>query len=362
MLGMIASIARTAANPRVAWQQADGDIVAAGMNCDRGRAVITIANLLSPAATRAHRTRMLIPALEAVLDDPAEQVRAMLPPAIVRAYLADNDAAVHLAERWLDRATDDGLRAPDLERLAWQLILTSPSQGVRLIRRMLISAHDGVRTRAGQLAALISLRQPDSMSDGGAATAESLLHTALQNTAARKGVATLLAELIDELSENTSNADAADRPVRPDQHLLIALLDDNDSEVRSAALLFAYNLTQPLDQYRNLLAATGASQAFRDYPGAFLHALNEQAGDLPTEALDLCERWFADNIETISDIRTAAAGDAYQVTDIVLSIHARTAVGSTERTRCLDLLDRLIEAGAVEANKKADDAAYATDL
>jgi hypothetical protein len=363
VLAMIASIARTAANPpREAWQQADGDIVAAGMNGDRGRAVITIADLLSPAATRAHRTRMLVPALEAVLDDPAEQVRAMLPPAIVRTYLADKDAAGHLAERWLDRATDEGLHAPELERLAWQLTLTRPSQGVRLIRRMLISVHADVRTRAGQLAALISLRQPDSLSDGGTATGESLLHTALQNTAARKGVAALLAELVDELSENPSQADGAARPVRPDKHLLIALLDDTDSEVRSAALRFADNLAQPLDQYRDLLAATGASQAFREHPGAVLHALSEQAGDLPTEALDLCERWFADNTETISDIRTAAAGDAYSVTDIVLSIHVRTAVGSAERTRCLDLLDRLIEAGAAEANKKADDAAYAEDL
>jgi hypothetical protein len=364
ILGMIASIARTAADPpRVAWQQAGGDIVAAGMNCDRGRAVITIANLLSPAATRAHRTRILVPTLEAVLDDPAEQVRAMLPPAIVRTYLADKDAAVHLAERWLARATDEGLRAPDLERLAWQLTLTRPSQGVLLIRLMLISAHDDVRTRAGQLAALVSLRQPDSMSDGGTATAESLLRTALQNTAARKGVAALLAELVDELSDNTSQASGAGTPVRPDRHLLIALLDDDDSEVRSAALQFAHNLTQPVDRYRNLLAATGASQAFREDPGTVLHALSEQAGDLPTtEALDLCERWFADNIGTISDIRTAAAGDAYHVTDIVLSIHARTAVGSAERSRCLDLLDRLIEAGAAEANKKADDAAYAQDL
>ena len=364
ILGMIASIARTAANPpRVAWQLSGGDIVAAGMNCDRGRAVITIANLLSPAATRAHRTRMLVPALEAVLDDPAEQVRAMVPPAIVRTYLADKEAAVHLAERWLARVTDDGLHAPDLERLAWQLILTRPSQGVLLIRLMLISAHDDVRTRAGQLAALISLRQPDSLSDGGTVTAESLLHSALQNTAGRKGVAALLAELVDELSDNTSQADGADTPVRPDQHLLIALLDDNDSEVRSAALRFAHNLTQSVDQYRNLLAATGASQAFREDPGAVLHALSDdQASDLPTEALDLCERWFTDNIGTIGDIRTAAAGDAYHVTDIVLSIHARAAVGSAERTRCLDLLDRLIEAGAAEANKKADDAAYAQDL
>lgn len=363
VIEMIASIARTAANPpRAAWQQDGGNITAAGMNCDRGRAVITIGDLLSPAATRAHRTRMLVPALEAVLNDPAEQVRAMLPPAIVRTYLADKDAAAHLAERWLDKATDEVLHAPELERLAWQLTITRPSQGVRLIRRMLISAHDDVQTRAGQLAALISLRQPDSLSDGGTATAESLLHTALQHATARKGVAALLAELVDELTENTSQADGSNRPGRPDQHLLIALLDDNDSEVRSAALQFAHNLTQPLDQYRNLLAATGASQAFREHPGPVLHTVSQQPGDLPAAALDLCEQWFAANTETISDIRTAAAGDAYYVTDIVLSIHARTAVGSAERARCLDLLDRLIEAGAAEANKKADDAAYAQDL
>lgn len=65
---------------------------------------------------------------------------------------------------------------------------------------------------------------------------------------------------------------------------------------------------------------------------------------------------------TVGDIRTAAAGDAYHVTDIVLSIHGRTAIGSADRSRCLDLLDRLIEAGAVEANKKADEAAYAQGL
>ena len=49
VVGMIASIARTAADPpREAWQQAGGDIVTAGMNCDRGRAVITIAMTSSP--------------------------------------------------------------------------------------------------------------------------------------------------------------------------------------------------------------------------------------------------------------------------------------------------------------------------
>jgi hypothetical protein len=363
VLHMVTAVAQTAADPpRETWQQGGGDIVSAGMNCDRGRAVTTIAGLLSPAATRARRASILLPALEAVLDDAADQVRVMLPPAIVRAYLADKGAAIHLAQRWLDRTTDEGLQAPELERLAWQITLTRPSLGVRLIRRMLTSVHDDTRTRAGLLAALISLRQPDSQPDSGMATAESLLRTAFQNTAARKGVAMLLAQLVDELPETSNQAGGTNSGGHPDQHMLVGLLDDSDSEVRTAALGFAHNLTQPFGRYRNLLAATATSQAFREHPGSLLYALSEQAGDLPTETLELCEHWFSNNAETAGDIRTAAAGDAYFVTDIVLSIHARAAVGSAERTRSLDLLDRLIEAGAAEANKKVDDAAYAQDI
>jgi len=39
---------------------------------------------------------------------------------------------------------------------------------------------------------------------------------------------------------------------------------------------------------------------------------------------------------------------------IVLAIHARATVGSTERLQCLTLIDRLIEAGATDADEKAD--------
>jgi hypothetical protein len=263
-------------------------MVAAGANCDRGRAVVVISDLLSPAATRSHRASILLPALEAVLDDPAERVRVMLPPAIVRIYPVDRGAAAHLAERWLDRTTDEGLHAPELERLAWQLTLTHPSLGIRLLRRMLIAGHEEVKTKAGQLAALLSLRQPHTPPDSSTATAESLLHAALQSTATRKGVAMLLAQLVEELSENSDRGGRTDGPARADQPLLIRLLDDNDGEVRRAALGFAHNLTHPLDRHRNLLTAAASTQAFREHPGSLLHTLSQQAGDLPTEALDLC--------------------------------------------------------------------------
>ena len=79
----------------------------------------------------------------------------------------------------------------------------------------------------------------------------------------------------------------------------------------------------------------------------------EQCGCKVTEADPVSAA--ALRYEADLDIRTAAAGDAYQVVDIVLATHARTAVRSPERERCLTLLDRLIESGAAEADKKADD-------
>lgn len=73
------------------------------------------------------------------------------------------------------------------------------------------------------------------------------------------------------------------------------------------------------------------------------------------EALDLCENWLSHHSASAGDIQTAAAGDAYYVVEIALAIHAQAAVGSPERQRCLTLLDRLIEAGAADADKKVDD-------
>jgi len=74
----------------------------------------------------------------------------------------------------------------------------------------------------------------------------------------------------------------------------------------------------------------------------------------PAEALDLCERWLEQNHEVAGDIRTAASADAYYVSDIVLAVHAHATVGSSERNRSLELIDRLIEAGAADANNKLD--------
>ncbi len=352
IVAMVGTIATTAEQPaEVSMGEDDANPVTAGMTSDRGQAIHTLAYLLAPAATRPHRVRLLLPVLQALLDDPHERVRVLLPPAIVRTYLADRDAAVDLAQQWLQRTSDAALGAPELDRLAWQLFLSRPEAGSRLVQQMIQSQIAEARTKGGALAALTSLRR--GVIPGEETITGSLLHDALQDTAARKGVATVVAQLVDELPDGAdAGSDAG--TVQADRRLLVDLLNNDDQEVREAAISFALSLAHPLSRHASLLAATATSRAFAGHPGPLLHALARAAGDLPAEALDLCDAWLSQNFASAGDIQTAAAGDAYYVVEVVLAAHARATVGSPERQRCLGLIDRLIETGAAGADKKAD--------
>src|ERR1019366_6724756 len=109
--------------------------------------------------SRSSRVERLLPTLRVVVEDPTEQVRVMLPPVIFRTYLSDIDAAADMARRWLAQTSDDGLRAPELDQLAWQLLIGSNDLGADMAQRMIDSATPEVRTRGGILAALAALRR-----------------------------------------------------------------------------------------------------------------------------------------------------------------------------------------------------------
>jgi len=356
IIDTVAAIAATATDPaNDDSPPASEHLVVAGLTSDRGQAVSTLAHLLAPATTRDDRVQRLLPTLREVAQDRAELVRVLFPSVIVRTYLSNIDAAVDLTERWMAQVGEDGLRAPELDRLAWQLLLGSPGLGLRLIHRMIVSSIAEVRTKAGLLAALTALRQVELPAREGAVAADAMLHQALDDVAARTGVAILLAELVEELPESREGYAVPVDAVRADRGLLVRLLNDPKSEVRERAVRFAHDMSAPLHRYAELLSATATSQAFKEHPASVLHALRRSSGELPVETLELCEHWLTQHAESAGDIRTAAAADAYYVVDLTLAAHARTAVGSPERERCLTLLDRLIESGAAEADTKTDE-------
>src|SRR5205814_6793944 len=115
---------------------------------------------------------------------------------------------------------------------------------------------------------LADLRHMGPPDPDGAPSATTLLHQALAGAASRKGVALLLAELVDELPEPPSYDGASADPKRADRSLLVQLLNDPDNEVREFAIRFALDLTTPLDANAKLLSATATSRAFTDHPAA----------------------------------------------------------------------------------------------
>jgi hypothetical protein len=331
----------------------DRDLVEAGLNCDRGYAVSTMAQLLAPSEPRQHRVGLLLPALDALVEDLAEQVRVMIPSVILRIYQYEAEHAAMLVRRWLVQASDRGLHARELDGLAWQLLIRGDYTGLDLIRRMIDADIPEVRAKGGALAALAELRGVDLVESDEATSTYSLLRGALRDPAARNGVSIIAAQMVDDLSEPSDYNAADGRPPHVDRGLLAALLNDDDDEVRTTALRFASNMKTTLRSSGRLLSATATSRAFAEHPAAILFALRGSGDELPADGtLEICEHWLSSNAQSAGDIRTAAAGDAYYVVDIVLAVHARSVPGSSERGRCLTLLDRLIDADVIDANVK----------
>jgi hypothetical protein len=80
-----------------------------------------------------------------------------------------------------------------------------------------------------------------------------------------------------------------------------------------------------------------------------MHVLETSLEHLPETALMICEAFVRNNNDSISDTSTRAAGHAYEVSKVVLRLHAQHEDPAL-RARCLDLIDELItlDAGNVQ--------------
>ena len=344
------------------WQQLtttgstyySGNIVDAGLNSDRGYAVDTIAALLAPPTGHAERVGKLVPALRTVLQDPLQQVRVMIPQALL--YLSQTQVATsaELARRWLRSSTEAMLRAPELTRLAYALYRTDWQLSLNIADRLLTAEQVELRQAGGQLtAALARSETHDAAIRQGVST---LLQRALADTESRTGLAQQIAlmvnDLPDDLPETEGLADVTDQDPKPGWQLLIALLDDPDPAVRKAASGYVTELERALDDYRSLFARVAGTRAFPDHSGFLLTTISYRFDEIPASVLDICQAWLNDNEQDLA--RSAKnRGRARSAVDVILSIHAQT-VDTKVRHRCLDLLDAMIMAGVDEASQAVD--------
>ncbi|WP_416956498.1 AAA family ATPase [Streptomyces sp. Agncl-13] len=355
VLAWAVATATTAVDPSpMATPDLSEEHVTAGLNSDRGAAAFCIAQLLGPGEHRAERLEALLPAIRSLAVDDADQVRIWCPVILIRVHLADQTVASELSRNWLALADDAQFIAPYLDRLAWQLLHSDADLGLALVQRMLETDSVDARRRGGALAAMAVLLGIGFLEPDRRPHPQDLFERSLGDAASRSGVAEALAVRVEDLPPASRAQDAG---VSADEGLLVRLLDDEDQAVRKAAIGFVRHIGGgSLVRRERLLAALVPTSAFADFPQKVFHALDQAGAELPVAAaLSLCETWLGAGNRTVGDISTRDSAIAFEVADVVLSLYASTRAGSSERERTLDLLDSLVEAGAIDIDRKTDE-------
>lgn len=345
MLDAICDIDR---HPAVPEPQADDGVATQGLQKPRGAAVLAIAEVLSPSSTRPQRLAILTPTLHRIVGDPSERVRVWLPQALRLVHVQDAALATELLRSWLTVATPHGLRAPALDHLIWQIATTHPALTVTVLKALTSSPLPDNWAYAARLITLLEVRGVDLQESG----SQTLLDTALETIEGRTGVADFLTQLVDELPQGTVVPNSSPRA---DLGLLVTLMNDPVEVVREQTQFLGNYMPESLEPFAALLDEVAMTNVFKEHPGPLFSALSDRLNEIPSTAIGLCEKWTADWCDTAGNFSTSEAADAYSVIDTVLSVYARVPAGSSDRERCLDILDRFVESGAGGANAKADE-------
>ncbi|RKN41000.1 hypothetical protein D7223_24920 [Micromonospora endolithica] len=328
------------------------DLETAGLNHPRGAAITTAAGLLSHSYSRGARLPQLAALLTKAAEDEHAQVRVWVPMALTLVHLEDADLAGSLVERWLARATDQELAARYLDRLTWQLAVTSPAAAESLLGRMVTSSESTAKRRAGQLATLFDVRGVDV----GLSNEQSPLTLAYADDAGRRGIADVIVQLVDDLPATRGTSQGC--PAHVDQGLLIDLANDGSDDVRAQIMDVGRYMRTPLVDYDALLGDLAGTAAFQSHPGRLFHFLSQRLDELPPAALKLCQKWADRSAAMANNMANREAAEAYDVTDILFGLYVRTESGSVMREECLKLIDLFVELRIGDIERKVDDALY----
>ncbi len=293
-----------------------GDLLTAGLNCTRGAAAKTVAHLLF---TEPKHTERLIPTVTALAADPILAVRTWAADAVVALMNSRPEVGLGIADDLFGDApvaVFDSVTACRLLRVA---LLRDPERFAPHLRRAL-DGPDTVAERAGSVWAVAFAH--DSLGD--------LVPTDLArlSTPARLGAAA---------------AFATDPTVAAEQ--LIRLFDDEDPAVRKAAASAVRVLNDADAATAEMLVASfTASAAYEAHFDELFFALDDSTRLLPKASITACERAVEIAGHELGDIRTHHAATSNNIVAVVLRLYRQG--DKSMRVRCLDIIDRLSEAGA----------------
>lgn len=298
-----------------------GEIETHGINTVRGSAAETIAYLIF---ADGNRLPQLLPTLKRMVDDPSLAVRSCVAKALTATLNYDRDAAVELFLR-LCEAEDDLLQTRGIERFLRYGLRTHYQQLVPILKRMLDCDFEKARMAGARLACLTSLDEE---------AARDLAQRCLSgNEADRIGAAQVFAANLRSARYRAYCEEA-----------LRTLFNDPAKKVREeAARCFSHFKDAELAAYTDLVNNFVLSEAFTDNHRNLVHALEKTTAKLPEITCTVCERFLETSGTEAADVRTYAAAESYQVTELLVRTYRQHETEAIQ-SRCLDLLDRLAQA------------------
>lgn len=290
------------------------DLLMAGMSCTRGAAAQAVARVLFVSGEHVD---VLLPVVARLATDEVPEVRVMAAEAVLALLNHQRQRALEMALRLFDDPTAVLLARPTA-RLLQHAVARAPETFAPVLRECLRA--DG---ECGRHAGLV--------------WAATVLHAELPSDV----VADVTALPVDA-RRGAAEVFASD-PGAALTHLEI-LADDADEEVLSSVARAARHLERLDDQQAEDLIAILLSGRAGDRSLQPLISIVKRSPQLPTAALEACEMAVASAGADVSDIRSAHAALAPDVLAVVLRLYR--SGNEDVRSRCLDVVDRLSEAGA----------------
>ena len=308
------------------------DMMNAGLNTDRGAAAYAIAKLLF------HNENYLAsfkPHLTSMVNDRSIAVRGWVAYILLAVLRCDRDLAVKLFAR-LCGADDRLLGARFVEEFIRYAATTHWGDIKPIIARMLKSEIDEVAATGARQACLASLTEEDALP-----LAQECVKGA---TAQRLGAAEVYAANL-RFSEHRAAC----------QSMLETLFSDSDADVRIvASQCFDRFSGNTLVSYEDLVDAFVQSPAFKDGHHDLIQALTRTTARMPNAILSAAETFIATFGTAAADIRAGVSTYSSDIAQLALRVY-KQETDSSARQRCLDLIDKLVEAQAGGASSAIEE-------
>jgi hypothetical protein len=311
-----------------------GDVHTSGLNTVRGGNIWALTRLVAFDADGA-RTRLVAPHLDELAREPSPHVRSLTAELIRYATRWEPEAAVS-AFTTLVRDRASALMTEDrFAGLIFTVTMMDPERVTPVAEDLLGEEDPALREQGARFRALVAI-------EGGHPDLLSGLNDS-DDPAVRRGAALILAAR----ARWTEDPGLLDR--------LGALFADSDEGVQQSAATVVANLRgQSLARYRALLAAYIASDAAAADPTQLLITLEHAPEPEHDLILQVAQRMIRTQGDALGDIRTAAAGDARYLTQLLLRSYSVVSDVAL-RGEILDVIDQLLAADAYGIGSAIDE-------